>query len=128
MTRHRIQSLAALEHEMRSVARGEMAAPAGAGKASFESVEAFTRLLTPENRLVLAIIRDRKPRSVAELADLVGTGEADLLQRLEAMRGAGLVRIQDDGGRGVPSAVVARIVVEIDLDAANDQVHAELAE
>lgn len=128
MTGHRIQSLAALESEMRSVARGEMAAPAGAAKASFESVEAFTRLLTPENRLVLAIIRDRKPRSVAELADLVGTGQADLLQRLETMRGAGLVRIQDDGGRGVPSAVVARIVVEIDLDATNDRVHAELAE
>jgi predicted transcriptional regulator len=113
---------------MRSVARGEMAAPAGAAKVSFESVEAFTRLLTPENRLVLAIIRDRKPRSVAELADLVGTGQTDLLQRLETMRGAGLVRIQDDGGRGVPSAVVARIVVEIDLDTAADRVHAELAE
>jgi predicted transcriptional regulator len=123
-----MQSLAALETEMRSVARGEMVAPKGAAESSFESVEALTRLLTADNRLLLAIIRDRKPRSAAELAGLVGAQRAELSRRLETMRAAGLVRFEDDTADGVPNAVVARIVVDIDLDTANDQVHAELAE
>jgi predicted transcriptional regulator len=113
---------------MRSVARGEIAPPTDAAKSSFESVEALTRLLTADNRLLLAIIRDRKPRSAAELAGLVGAHRAELSRRLETMRAAGLVRFKDDTADGVPNAVVARIVVDIDLDTANDQVHAELAE
>ena len=52
------------------VARGEKPAPADASKPSFNSVEAVVRLLTPDNRRLLALIRDRKPRSVAELVTM----------------------------------------------------------
>ena len=41
-----------------------------AGKPSLNSVEAAVRLLTPDNRRLLALIRDRTPESVAELAAL----------------------------------------------------------
>ncbi len=67
MKRYGIQDLGSLEREMRAVARGERPAPPDAAKPSFNSVEAVIRLLTPENRQLLAIIRDRKPQSVAEL-------------------------------------------------------------
>lgn len=127
MTAQRIQSLAALENEMRAAARGEAPAPADAASPSFNSVEALARLLTPENRSLLAIIRDRKPRSLSELVRIAGASQPNLLQRLEALRDAGLVRIEHDGDHSVPTAVVARIVVEIDPYSADDRMRAELA-
>lgn len=57
-----------LAKEMKAVARGEKPAPADAATVSFESAEALLRLLTPENRELLRIIRDEKPQSVAELS------------------------------------------------------------
>ena len=67
MTKYKVQSLRSLREEMKAVARGERPAPADARKPSFNSVDALVRLLTPENRQLLALIRDRKPQSVAEL-------------------------------------------------------------
>lgn len=120
-----IQSLAALEEEMRAVARGEKPAPADAAAASFDSLAALTRLLTPENRRLLAIIRDGKPQSVAELAERAGRAGPNLLRTLEKLRAAGLVRIERAGRRKVPIPVVARIVVEIDPYSTDDRMYAE---
>ena len=124
MTDQKIQSLAALEEEMRAVARGEKPAPADAAAPSFESLAALARLLTPENRYLLALIRDRKPQSVAELAALAERAEPNLLRTLEKLRAAGLVRMEQAGRRKVPIPVIARIVVEIDPYSANDRMHA----
>ena len=76
MTKYKVQSLRSLREEMKAVARGERPAPADAGKPSFNSVDAVVRLLTPENRQLLAIIRDRKPQSVAELVEMSGRDPA----------------------------------------------------
>ena len=54
MTKHKVQNLRSLREEMKAVARGERPAPADAGKPSFNSVDAMVRLLTPENRQLLA--------------------------------------------------------------------------
>src|SRR5260370_39755839 len=75
MKRYKIQKLTSLEREMRAVARGARPAPADAALPSFNSVEALVRLLTPENRQLLALIRDRKPRSVTELVRLTGRSQ-----------------------------------------------------
>lgn len=72
MTSHKIQSLRTLRDEMKAVARGERPAPADAAKPSFNSALAVVRLLTPENRQLLAVIRDQKPQSVAALAEMTG--------------------------------------------------------
>lgn len=127
MTEYKIQGLSALEDEMRAVARGETVAPADAALPSFESVEALVRLLTSENRHLLAMIRDRKPQSVAELAALTGRAEPNLLRTLEKLRAAGLVRLEQSGRRKVPMPVIGRIVVEIDPYSANDRMRAERA-
>ena len=68
MTKHRIVSHSELRDQMVAVARGEKPAPAWAGTYTFEFVDALMRLLTRENRQLLALIRDRKPESIAELA------------------------------------------------------------
>ena len=125
MTNYKIESLSALEDEMRAVARGEKSAPADAAIPSFESVEALTRLLTPKNRDLLAIIRDRKPQSIAELAKLAGRAEPNLLRTLEKLRAAGLVRMEKAGRRKVPLPVIGKIVVEIDPYSVSDRLHTE---
>ncbi len=110
----KIQDLASLERQMRSVARGEQAAPADAAMPSFNSVEAVVRLLTPENRTLLAIIRDRKPKSVAELVEMSGRAQPNLTRTLAKMEAAGFIRMTADGRCKTLSVTVKKIVVEID--------------
>ena len=63
----KIQSHAALRAEMVAVARGDRPAPKDAAVPTFESIDVLLGLLTPANRALLAVIRDKKPRSVATI-------------------------------------------------------------
>lgn len=115
MTKHKVQSLRSLRDEMKAVARGERPAPADAAMPSFNSVDAVVRLLTPENRELLAIIRDRKPQSVAELVHMSGRAQPNLTRTLAKMEAAGFIRMKAVGRRRkAPSVTIKKIVVEID--------------
>ncbi|MSO93378.1 MAG: MarR family transcriptional regulator [Rhodospirillales bacterium] len=114
MTRSKVQSLRSLRDEMKAVARGDRAAPADAAKPSFNSVEALVRLLTPENRQLLAMIRDRKPSSIAALAEMSGRAQPNLTRTLAKLEAAGFVTMKTVGRRKAPSAAIKKIVVEID--------------
>ena len=111
---YKIQSLASLEREMRAVARGEKRAPADAAKPSFNSTEALVRLLTPQNRQLLAIIRDRKPGSVAALAQMTGRAQPNLTRTLAKLEAAGFVAMKVIGRSKAPNTVIKKIVLEID--------------
>ena len=121
MKRFKIQDLASLEREMRTVARGERAAPADAAKPSFNSVEALVRLLTPKNRQLLALIRDRKPGSVAELVAMTGRAQPNLTRTLAKLEAAGFIAMKPVGRRKAPSAVIKKIIVEIDPFSGRDR-------
>ena len=114
MTGQKIQNLRSLREEMKAVARGERAAPADAGEPSFNSVEAVVRLLTPQNRRLLAIIRDRKPQSVAALAEMAGRSQPNLTRTLAKLEAAGFITMQAHGRRKAPRPAGRKIVVEID--------------
>ena len=114
MKRVKVQSLHSLREEMKAVARGERPAPLDAGKPSLNSVEAVVRLLTPDNRRLLALIRDRKPQSVAELVEITGRAQPNLTRTLAKLEAAGFIRMKTVGRRKAPSVAVKRIVVEID--------------
>jgi predicted transcriptional regulator len=114
LTSFKIRSLRSLREEMKAVARGERPAPADAAKPSFNSVEAVVRLLTPDNRQLLATIRDRKPRSVAELVQLTGRAQPNLTRTLAKLEAAGFITMKAVGRRKAPSATIKKIVVEID--------------
>ena len=121
MTRYKVQDLKSLEREMRAVARGERPAPKDAGKPSFDSVDVLIRLLTPENRRLLALIRDRKPGSVAELVKMSGRAQPNLTRTLAKLESAGFIRMRTVGRRKAPSAAIKKIVVEIDPFSEHDR-------
>jgi predicted transcriptional regulator len=114
MTKHKIQSLRSLIEDMKAVARGDRAAQKDAAMPSFESLDVVVRLLTPENRRLLAVIRDRKPRSVAELSHLTGRAQPNLTRTLAKLEAAGFVNMTTVGRRKAPTVVLKKIVVEID--------------
>jgi predicted transcriptional regulator len=121
MTQHRIVSHSKLREEMMAVARGQIPAPPDAGGQSFESVEALMRLLTPDNRKLLAIIRDRKPQSIAELATFSGRAAPNLARTLAKLEAVGFVRMEEDQKRKVPTAIVSTLRFEIDPFSQNDR-------
>ena len=110
----KVQSLRSLRAEMKAVARGARPAPADAARPSFSSVRAVVRLLTPENRQLLALIRDHKPQSVAELVALTGRAQPNLTRTLAKLEAAGFITMKTVGRRRTPSVTVKKIVVEID--------------
>jgi predicted transcriptional regulator len=115
MNKYRVQDLRSLRDEMKAVARGERPAPAHAAELSFNSVDAVVRLLTRENRELLAIIRARDPQSVADHALMSGRAQPNLTRTLAKMEAVGLIAMKAVGRRRkAPSVTVKRIVIEID--------------
>jgi predicted transcriptional regulator len=114
MRRIGVQNLRSLREEMKAVARGERPAPADARTPSFDSVAAVVRLLTPENRRLLTVIRDRKPQSVADLVQWTGRAQPNLTRTLAKLEAVGFITITTLGRRKAPRVTIRRIVVEID--------------
>lgn len=121
MTDYKVQGLRSLRDEMKAVARGEKPAPPDAARPSFNSVDAVIRLLTPENRRLLALIRDHKPQSVAELVQLSGRAQPNLTRTLAKLEAAGFVVMTVDGRRKAPSTTITKIIVEIDPYSEHDR-------
>lgn len=117
----RIQNLRSLREDMKAVARGKRPAPRYAGTVTFNSVEALVRLLTPENRRLLALIRDRKPESVAELVKLTGRAQPNLTRTLAKLEAAGFIVMTVSGRKKTPSLLIRKLTVEIDPCAEDDR-------
>jgi predicted transcriptional regulator len=117
----KIQSHASLREEMKAVARGVKAAPRGAGGISFDSAEALLRLLTPQNRELLAVIRDKKPQSIAELAELTGRAQPNLTRTLSKLEAVGFVHFKNVERRKIPTAAIRSLRIKIDPFSLNDR-------
>ena len=112
----KIQSMQNLKKEMLAVARGGRKATADAAQASFESVEAVIRLLTPENRHLLAAIDKNKPKSVADLARMVARAEPNVSRTLSKLEACGFVRLRQGVGKAkIPEVAIHRLTVDMDI-------------
>ncbi len=121
MTASKIQTLRSLRDEMVAVARGERTAPADAGRPSFDSVETLVRLLTPENRRLLGVIKKEKPESVAALAAAVGRSQPNVSRTLAKLEAAGLVAMKTEGRKKRPVVTAREIRIRIDPTANADR-------
>lgn len=104
MVNPKIQSLKELRAEMIAVTKGQRKAPGDAGQISFESAEAVTRLLTPENRHLLNVIDREQPQSVAQLAAMVNRAESNVSRTLTKLAEAGFVGKWRGQGKGAQGA------------------------
>lgn len=120
-TKLKVQSWAGFKSDLLTAAKGG-ATPAGAGRLIVESAEALMRLLTPENRELLRIIRDEKPRSVAALARLTHRAEPNLARTLGKLEAAGLVAFRNEGKRRAPISLARRFSVHVDPFGPNDRI------
>lgn len=123
MNAFKIQSLKELRKEMVAVARGEMKAPANAHVLSFESVEAMARLLTRENRELLAAIETEKPESVAALALSLHRAESNVSRTLSKLVNAGFVNMRAGKGKTkIPEVKIRHVIIEINTLQWSDQI------
>ena len=123
----KIQTMNALEAEMKAVARGKIAARPDAHLPSIDSAQALIRLLTPDNRSLLRVIRDAKPQSVAELARLTDRAEPNLLRTLGKLEAFGLLEMRTVNRRRVPTAKIGMLRLDIDPYAMADRIEASPA-
>jgi predicted transcriptional regulator len=80
------------------------------GEVQFSSLEAGAKLLSTRNRDLLRVIATHHPKSVSELAALVGRAEQNVLRTLHKMSAVGLVRLNKGAGRAYQPEVAARKV------------------
>lgn len=121
MKRFKVQSHASLREEMKAVARGESPATKDAVSTTFDFVEALLRLLTPQNCELLAVIRDKKPQSIAELSGLTGRAQPNLTRTLGKLEAVGFVRMKSVDRRKVPTTTVRSLRINIDPFSQNDR-------
>ena len=119
--RQRVGGNSKLREEMQAAALGKTHVAADMRSQRFESLEALVRLLTPENRQLLAIIRDSKPKSIAELATISGRAAPNLTRTLAKLEAIGFVKMEIDRRRRVPTAIVYKLFVEVDPFSLNDR-------
>ena len=80
------------------------------------SAEAMVKLLSPGNLAVLNAIRQHKPASVRELADLTGRKEASLSRTLKRFVSLGIVGFENGPHRTrIPALIAHRVHLDIDL-------------
>lgn len=82
-----------------AAARGEKPIEPGFPKIWFISVDDLFRVLTPENREMMAIISRECPWSVSVLAERLGRDQGNVSRALSVLEEYGFVRLTREGGR-----------------------------
>jgi predicted transcriptional regulator len=90
-------------------------------KIHFESIDGIFRLLNPENRNLLKLIRDKKPKSISDLAILSNRAESNLLRTLLKFEAIGFIEFEQDGRRKIPKVKIDKFTIEVDPFETNDK-------
>ncbi len=98
-----------------AIARGEHKPAPDEPKIWFSSIESFAQVLSTKNQLLLELIAEAEPGSVAELETLSGRRGPNLSRTLKTLARFGLVDLQRRGRTLVPRAVYDRVSVDLPL-------------
>jgi predicted transcriptional regulator len=77
--------------------------------------------MTPDDRRLLALIRDRKPQSIAELAEWSGRAAPNVTRTLATLEAVGFIRMDQNQRRKVPTTVIHKLTMDIDPFSQNDR-------
>jgi predicted transcriptional regulator len=80
----------------------------------FPSMSTMAAVLSEDNRAMLRLIHERKPKSLTELAELTGRRVPNLSRTLRMMQGYGLVTIEKNARETQPIALGTEFLVVLD--------------
>ena len=99
-----------------AIAKGEYQPQEDEPKIWFESLQSFAQVLSDDNRLLLHIIEERKPKSIRELGDLTGRKKSNLSRTLHTMADYGIIElIRQQARELMPLVKATHFNVEIGL-------------
>lgn len=96
-------------------ADGDEAPATGSAAVKFPSTESFARLLTADNRTMLSLIAVHAPESLEELVKLTGRAKPNLSRTLHRLANYGIIRIERQGRRLVPTLLCDCIELTLPL-------------
>lgn len=79
---------------MLSIARGDYKPKSTDPKIWFTSMRSLAEVLSDDNRVLLKVIQESNPRSIASLADITGRKPGNLSRTLKTMSNYGLVEMK----------------------------------
>jgi predicted transcriptional regulator len=98
-------------------ARGKPVVRRGDPKIWATSIDTILRLLSPENRQLLAIIRNDKPESVSALVEKTNRDQGNVSRAIGRLERFGLVRLVPTRGRQKrPEVTIDKLRIELDLE------------
>lgn len=103
-----------LQERERAITRGKYKPGRGEPTVWFHSTSSLAAVLSDDNRALLRTIRDSKPGSLAELAELTGRKPPNLSRTLKTMASYGLVEIQRLKGLLVPVVKTTEFLIILD--------------
>ena len=80
----------------------------------FPSMATLAAVLSEDNRALLRLIRQAKPKTMTELAELTGRQVPNLSRTLRMMEGYGLVAIEKNARETQPIALATEFLVVLD--------------
>ena len=87
---------AQIRARMIAIAKGEYKPKSGEPKIWFTSMKSVAEVLSDQNRVLLKVIRETRPDSIAVLAKSTGRQPSNLSRTLKTMSRYGLVEFQRD--------------------------------
>lgn len=91
-----IASQQAIRARAMAIANGDYQPRSDEPKIWFTSMRSLAEVLSDDNRALLRVIREQKPESLSQLAEVTGRAPSNLSRTLKTMERYGLVEMQRD--------------------------------
>ncbi len=95
-----------------AIARGERKPTVNEPKIWFTSMRSMAEVLSDDNRALLKLIREQKPDSLNQLADLSGRAPSNLSRTLKTMERYGLVELCREARQVRPIARASEFLIQ----------------
>ena len=106
-----IASQQAIRARALAIARGERKPASGEPKIWFTSMRSLAEVLSDDNRALLRLIREHRPESLAQLAEMSGRAPSNLSRTLKTMERYGLVELRRSARQVHPVAKATEFLI-----------------
>jgi predicted transcriptional regulator len=96
-----------------AISKGEYVPKKNEPKIWFESLMSMAQVLSNENRELLKIITDAKPKSITELEKLTGRKKSNLSRTLKTLERYGIIKLKKKNNKVIPEPLATDFIVEM---------------